>query len=728
MRLDRTGRGIFAVLGAHTEFCDLVGQSGTLVPLSRAEDPALIPIPRWAGSSLELMPRKPLKSNIMLRTFFAFTAVALALPVAEASAQQAQCPIFVPPEETLGETFLCGKIDVPENWSAPDGKTIGISYVILRSDSLAPFPDPVIYFQGGPGGSALNSLPIIGGGTSGLRANRDVIIVEQRGTAHSNDLYCPMSIRAPSPDTYDEDLAAADERINALGINAYSDPDEVYDAIAAYAEIKDYRSCVPYLEDRGNDLSQYSTASTVQDVISLMQSLGYPAYNLFGGSYGTTVTLAIMDHYEKNPNAGLPPLRSAVIDGVAPRNKEFYEEAFIKPWAVLRAFEGCESSAACAAAYPDIRARAVQLLEALQVEPLPREDGEAVTMDGVADVLRSAVTSQQKLVPYLPRLVDELERGEFAVYDLAQAAIRYEVTLPDATMQPEAPEPEGIAAIQSQMDTIEDQFDAIKESLSLILLSDGIIKEAALEASSPADLFLAIYDKFLEVGGGSIGNIVVSKLEPFALHPERRTRAGLMTFINESVPMPTLQSELRLLAERLSDEDIRLIFWRLTNYTFERGLAVIDSITHRVVRCNDEARGFFNDVAFEVYQTFEVPQLIDDWAYFVANYQVSCIQLGLAAEEYAPPLSGVVSDVPTLVVNGALDTATPAEWGFRAAETLTNAKVVTIPMAGHVAGLMTPCGKALIQAFILSPDTELNEACIADLRPRFVLPEEELPT
>lgn len=61
--------------------------------------------------------------------------------------------------------------------------------------------------------------------------------------------------------------------------------------------------------------------------------------------------------------------------------------------------------------------------------------------------MRAAVTNQQKLLPYLPRLVDEIERGETAVYDLAQAAMKYEVILPDATMQAEPPAQTGLAAI-----------------------------------------------------------------------------------------------------------------------------------------------------------------------------------------------------------------------------------------------------------------------------------------
>nr|WP_281251236.1 alpha/beta hydrolase [Tropicimonas sediminicola] len=110
-----------------------------------------------------------------------------------------------------------------------------------------------------------------------------------------------------------------------------------------------------------------------------------------------------------------------------------------------------------------------------------------------------------------------------------------------------------------------------------------------------------------------------------------------------------------------------------------------------------------------------------------ANYQVGCRQLGLAADSYAPPPPGVESRFPTLVVNGALDTGTPAEWGMRAAETLSDATVVTIPMAGHTAGLLNKCGNALVQAFILSPEEDLNRSCADAARPVYATPEDPLP-
>ncbi|MBW6419695.1 alpha/beta hydrolase [Celeribacter sp. PS-C1] len=661
-----------------------------------------------------------------MRMYLAAVCVVLAPLGARAAASEA-CPVLLPPEEILGETILCDVLQVSENWGEPEGRTIGMSYVVLKGKSLASFADPVIYFQGGPGGSALNALGLIGGGTDLLRANRDVIVFEARGTAHSNDLYCPMSLQVTDPDHHEENLTAADNRINDLKVSAYSDPDAVYEAIANYWLSIDRGRCVPYLEEQGIDLTQYNTPNTARDVIALMETLGYPSYNLFGGSYGTTVVLEILKQYGAQPSEDWPLVRSVVLDSVAPLNREHYEQAFIQPYVVLRVFDDCEADEACAAHYPGIRQRTIDLLEALRMAPLTREDGTDITLDDLAEILRSSVTNQPKLVPYLPRLVAELEQGETATFDFSRAVSRYEIALADPVDEPVDLDAQSFAAISQQMEEISAKFDEIKEGLTLDMLSNGLIRQSILEADTQAGLFRAIYDHYVDVGGGSVGNIVMAKLEPFDIHPEQRNREGLKSFVQSTVSFPTLKSELLGLVERFSEDEIQEIFSGLTSAAFERGLGAVDSITHRVVSCNDGSHKMFNDVAFDAYAEFEAPQLIGTAAYWTANYQVSCEQLGLAADAYTPPPPGVESDVRTLVLNGGLDTMTPAEWGTLAAETLSNATVVTIPMANHTPGLLSPCGNALVSAFILSPDVDVNRACVDAARPDYVAPDASLP-
>lgn len=72
----------------------------------------------------------------------------------------------------------------------------------------------------------------------------------------------------------------------------------------------------------------------------------------------------------------------------------------------------------------------------------------------------------------------------------------------------------------------------------------------------------------------------------------------------------------------------------------------------------------------------------------------------------------VKSDVPTLVLNGALDSATPPRYGERVAKTLSNARRFTLPNRGH--NDTDPCVCGMIEAFIIKGNIDgLDTSCLA---------------
>ena len=85
---------------------------------------------------------------------------------------------------------------------------------------------------------------------------------------------------------------------------------------------------------------------------------------------------------------------------------------------------------------------------------------------------------------------------------------------------------------------------------------------------------------------------------------------------------------------------------------------------------------------------------------------------------YAP----VVSDVPALLLSGALDPVTPPSWGEQVGAHLSHSRHVVMPNTGHgVIG--TGCGQRLIEAFIERGTVEgLDDGCVGrQARPPFVL-------
>src|SRR5690606_8132075 len=112
----------------------------------------------------------------------------------------------VDPRPLLGE-ISCGWLDVPENWSEPDGRRLEIGYAVLHSTSADPEPDPVVYLDGGPGGSPLTGALTFAGLFDGMRTSRDIVLFDQRGTRLSSPLRC-QALGAPTPG--EEEVSAAD--------------------------------------------------------------------------------------------------------------------------------------------------------------------------------------------------------------------------------------------------------------------------------------------------------------------------------------------------------------------------------------------------------------------------------------------------------------------------------------------------------------------------------------
>jgi pimeloyl-ACP methyl ester carboxylesterase len=117
-------------------------------------------------------------------------------------------------------------------------------------------PDSVFLIDGGPGDSAVQDLPELGGL---FRKKRDVVIIDQRGTGGSNRLNCD----------FNNGFAASFAHILPL--------DRV-------------RPCVEELEKIA-DLRFYTTSIAMDDLDEVRAALGYDRINVWGGSYGSTAAL-----------------------------------------------------------------------------------------------------------------------------------------------------------------------------------------------------------------------------------------------------------------------------------------------------------------------------------------------------------------------------------------------------------------------------------------------------
>jgi len=147
----------------------------------------------------------------------------------------------------------CGTLIVPEDRLTGQGRTIPVRFVVIPATGPDRAPDPVVWFAGGPGDSAVDDIPGEYAAISSLNVHRDLVFIEQRGTGQSNPLNCPQ---------FAGSLA---------------------DKAALRASVE---SCLAHLP---GDLRFYTTAMYVDDVNQLLGDLHYAKVNLMGISYGTTV-------------------------------------------------------------------------------------------------------------------------------------------------------------------------------------------------------------------------------------------------------------------------------------------------------------------------------------------------------------------------------------------------------------------------------------------------------
>ncbi len=234
--------------------------------------------------------------------------------------------LFLPPDiETLGQTIICGILHTYEDPTDAHSTPIQVAFSILSANDEASLDDPVVFLQGGPGGSALFYIdPWV---TSPIRQQRDIILIDQRGTGYS---------------------------LPSLSCSAYLS--RYY-----FSSEADIQSCVDQLRTNGVDLGHYNTDNNAHDIGELLAllkpSMGYSNYNLLGISYGTRLGLAIMRDY---PDL----IRSAILDSVYPQVVDHYAELGPNLQRALEAvFSACQREDVCNTAYPNLEHIFYEVLE-----------------------------------------------------------------------------------------------------------------------------------------------------------------------------------------------------------------------------------------------------------------------------------------------------------------------------------------------------------------------------
>jgi pimeloyl-ACP methyl ester carboxylesterase len=227
----------------------------------------------------------------------------------------------------------CASITVAENPDEPKGRTIDLFVARVPAISLNKKPDPLFLIAGGPGTSAEDLYTSQAGAFERVRRDRDIILVDQRGTGRSHRLDC------------DYGNQNVFERIDDVAVGA--------------ANIK----CRDELS-KTSDLRMYTTSVAVGDLDRVRQLFGYDRINLYGNSYGTRVA----QHYARRYPGST---RAVILDGVV--NPEVVlgpAIAIDAERALERILARCMRDAACAKAFTDPAADYRALRAQLEAAPM----------------------------------------------------------------------------------------------------------------------------------------------------------------------------------------------------------------------------------------------------------------------------------------------------------------------------------------------------------------------
>lgn len=281
-----------------------------------------------------------------------------------------------------GTLALCGQTEVWENRELESGRRIQLRYAVLRAYSASPAKDAVFFLAGGPGQSAMTLAHDLAPLLEGVRRERDIVFLDQRGTGESNPLTCEL----------------ADP----------GDPQEQFRTDFDEEKIKD---CVARLDA---DPTQYTTAAAVADLEDVRSALGYDRVNLIGASYGTRLALA----YARKHSAHL---RSMVLDGVAPPELRLFLDFLPDGQRALdQAFDYCERNADCSASYPSLRQDFTALMKRLEQAPLVAkvshpETGEELEITLTAAAFAAAVRGMlysAEVSQLLPVVIEQVAQGK----------------------------------------------------------------------------------------------------------------------------------------------------------------------------------------------------------------------------------------------------------------------------------------------------------------------------
>jgi pimeloyl-ACP methyl ester carboxylesterase len=260
-----------------------------------------------------------------------FAALGLMMVAGTSSANEPTNTIEDCHVDGIKQQVQCGKLNVPENYTQPDGETISVNFAVLPAIDKSENKEPLMFLAGGPGQGAVSLASGLFKAFNEVRKTRDIILVDQRGTGESHPLQCENV----------EDLDA-------------------YKALPKDFTGQEVKDCLATLK---GDLSQYNSENAIRDFDEVRKALGHEKIAIYGGSYGTRAGLVYMRLFPES-------LSSVVLDSVGPIEVPIglFGQSSARSFSML--LENCKKEESCKKAYPNLESEFNQVVAKLDEIPL----------------------------------------------------------------------------------------------------------------------------------------------------------------------------------------------------------------------------------------------------------------------------------------------------------------------------------------------------------------------
>ena len=284
-----------------------------------------------------------------------------------------------------------------ENRRTQHGRRLALKVVVLPARHAASRqPAPIFLLTGGPG-IGVATEPWTANVLGSARDDRDVVLVDQRGTGASAPLEC---------DLY------------GTGLTPY---------LESRFPVAAVRRCRESLA-RNADLTQYTSSIAADDLDEVRAALGYDTIDLAGFSYGSKLALVYLRQHPTR-------VRRVVLEGVVPTAFHAPLPGAAAGDRALRAvFRDCATQPTCARAYPQLETDYRAAVAHLDSMPAPVRLTLTLGRPWFATLTRGAFVTGVWEHLYspddareIPRMIHHAARGDFtfaaqqiALYNLSR--------------------------------------------------------------------------------------------------------------------------------------------------------------------------------------------------------------------------------------------------------------------------------------------------------------------